>query len=64
MNVNAIQIKTISVGDKYLDEAIQLWRINSDTLGFMPKGGFEQAAAAKTLFGAIDQSDRLSNVHV
>jgi len=59
MNVNAIQIKTISIGDKYLDEAIQLWRINSDTLGFMPKGAFEQAATAKTLFGAVDQNDHL-----
>jgi GNAT superfamily N-acetyltransferase len=59
MNVNAIQIKTISIGDKYLEEAIQLWRINSDTLGFMPKGGFEQAATAKTLFGAVDQNDHL-----
>jgi len=55
----AIQIKPIFLGDKLLDDAIQLWRINSDTLGFMPKGGFEQAANSKTLLGAVDQSDHL-----
>lgn len=35
-----------------LAKVIQLWRIHSDTLGFMPDGGFEDAAARGELLAA------------
>ncbi len=49
-----MEIRTISVGDKLLDAVVQLWRSHSDTLGFMPKGAFEEAAQKQTLLAAVE----------
>lgn len=39
-----------------MDAVIALWRVDSDTLGYMPKGGFEDAAREEALLAAIDDN--------
>jgi GNAT superfamily N-acetyltransferase len=55
----AIEIQTVSIGDKLLDADIALWRAHSDTLGFMPKGAFEQAAREESLWANVEPQDQL-----
>ena len=54
-------ISIIEVGKNTLlfGEVLSLWRPNSSTLGFMPAGGFEDAAENKTLVAAVDADGRL-----
>jgi predicted GNAT family acetyltransferase len=53
-----INIRIVSVGDKLLDKVMQLWRIHSAMLGFMPKGAFEQAAQKECLWAAMGENDQ------
>lgn len=54
-----IEIRKVSVGDTLIDTIAQLWRTHSDTLGFMPRGAFEEAAQRKTLWAAVEPQDQL-----
>jgi ribosomal protein S18 acetylase RimI-like enzyme len=49
----------VQVNDPVFDQILALWRTHSDTLGFMPLGGFEDAAQKRTLLAAIDTSRQL-----
>lgn len=43
--------------DQRLTAVLHLYRAHADTLGFMPRGGFESRAAAGTLVVAVDDDD-------
>jgi hypothetical protein len=49
-------VKIEDIGDEYarMDVVLGLYRANSQTLGFMPKGAFEERARAGTLLVAVD----------
>lgn len=51
-----IDIRTVGVNQSSLEDVIQLWRIHSDTLGFMPRGAFEQASENECLWAAISST--------
>jgi GNAT superfamily N-acetyltransferase len=53
-------IETVSASCDLFPEVMKLWRSESATLGFMPRGGFEQAAASKCLIAAIDANRALA----
>lgn len=52
-------IVEITPNSALLGHAMALWRAESATLGFMPKGGFDQAAENQTLLGALESDGSL-----
>lgn len=52
MKVTIVEVKA---GSAELESVTRLWRANSDTLGFMPNGGFEDAARGRTLLAAMGE---------
>lgn len=50
----------VQIGAPEFDAVIELWRANSGTLGFMPRGGFEDAAQGRTLLAAIEGKGTLT----
>jgi GNAT superfamily N-acetyltransferase len=46
-------IVEVSEASGLLDGVHALWRANSDNLGYMPRGGFDQAARQRTLLAAL-----------
>ncbi len=53
-------IETVSANCALFAEVMNLWRSESATLGFMPRGGFEQAAANQCLMAVTDQAGCLA----
>lgn len=53
-----VTIKAILQDSPHLATVKRLWREQSDTLGFMPQGAFDEHAARRCLLGAFDESDR------
>lgn len=51
----------VTPASKMLASVYTLWRANSDTLGFMPRDGFDQAAERTTLVAAV-RNDALLGV--
>jgi ribosomal protein S18 acetylase RimI-like enzyme len=49
-----MKIETISEKPSQLDAVKQLWRANSDTLGFLPAGAFEECATNGNILVARD----------
>ncbi len=58
----ATLVATTSVlkpGSPHLESVRSLWRANSETLGFLPSGAFNEAAFAGRIIGAVDATDML-----
>src|ERR1043165_4058686 len=49
-----ITVEEVACESSLFPAIIELWRSESDTLGFMPLGGFEQAARGGCLLVAVD----------
>jgi predicted nucleic acid-binding protein/predicted GNAT family acetyltransferase len=50
-----ITIVKVSLETEYFKRIRELWRMNSSTLGFMPKGGFIDQAQQENILAAISQ---------
>ena len=48
------EIVQVEVGSQLMVAVVGLWRRYSETLGFMPQGGFDQGARAGNLFAELD----------
>ncbi len=55
-----MKVVEIAVGSSGFTTVLKLWRAESATLGFMPVGGFEDAARLRCLLGVVDDSGRLA----
>lgn len=53
-------IVEVSYGSRLAAEVRHLWRAHSDTLGFMPEGGFDDAMRRRELLAATDGSVALA----
>ena len=51
------KILSIDHASPYLEQVIKLGEANSATLGFFPKGAFEQAASKKWIIVAVDNTN-------
>jgi ribosomal protein S18 acetylase RimI-like enzyme len=51
--LSKITVVVIDTQSKYFSNVLALGRLNSATLGFLPRGAFEEFARAGTLLGAI-----------
>lgn len=52
-----MKVVTVLVGSSLLADVKGLWRKNSDTLGMMPDGGFDDHAERKRILGLVDGSE-------
>ncbi len=50
-----MQIETVKGEDSTLKQIQKLWRANSSTLGFLPRGAFSEYAWRKQILGAFDE---------
>jgi predicted GNAT family acetyltransferase len=56
-NDTQFKIEAIDNHSPHLETVIKLWRANSQTLGNFPKGAFEDHAARRQIFVALDSKD-------
>ena len=52
--MNARKILQVLPNSPEFEAVVALWRMESSTLGFMPRGGFEDAAREETLLAIVD----------
>lgn len=55
-----MEIRKIEPDSKDLDRVIQLWRSNSATLGFFPRGAFDEHARRGRILGAFASRDNFA----
>ena len=55
-----MEIRKIAYGNWELEQCIHLWRENSATLGFFPRGAFEEHARQGRILGALTSSGRVA----
>ncbi|MFO1001348.1 MAG: GNAT family N-acetyltransferase [Planctomycetaceae bacterium] len=55
-SANSVKVVKVLPGSSFLVDVKGLWRKNSDTLGMMPDGGFDDHAERKRILGLVDAS--------